>query len=91
MASRNDRQPFNKISITAGALTPPFFDPAVNFGGIGQTIGHEFGHALDDRGSRFDKTGAPAKPVVRSLPPAARVVPWYGPVPERDDAPRPRH
>ncbi|WP_421789750.1 M13 family metallopeptidase [Hyphobacterium sp.] len=55
-------QQYNKIFITAGGLEPPFFDPhadaAVNFGSIGATIGHEFGHALDDQGSRFDSDGA---------------------------------
>ncbi|HNP64255.1 MAG TPA: M13 family metallopeptidase [Woeseiaceae bacterium] len=55
-------QQYNKIFITAGALLPPFFDPnadpAVNFGAVGQTIAHEFGHALDDQGSRFDNRGA---------------------------------
>ena len=30
---------------------------AVNFGAIGSTIGHEFGHALDDQGSKFDSQG----------------------------------
>lgn len=54
-------QQYNKIFITAGALLPPFFDPeadpAVNFGAVGQTIGHEFGHALDDQGSKFDSKG----------------------------------
>ncbi len=55
-------QQYNKIFVTAGALLPPFFDPnadpAVNFGAIGTTIAHEFGHALDDQGSRFDRSGA---------------------------------
>ncbi|MEM8725193.1 MAG: M13 family metallopeptidase [Pseudomonadota bacterium] len=55
-------QQYNKIFITAGALLPPFFDPeadmAVNFGSIGSTIGHEFGHSLDDQGSKFDSRGA---------------------------------
>ncbi len=55
-------QQYNKIFITAGALLPPFFDPkadmAVNFGSIGSTIGHEFGHSLDDQGSKFDSNGA---------------------------------
>lgn len=55
-------QQYNKIFITAGALLSPFFDPgadmAVNFGSIGSTIGHEFGHSLDDQGSRFDSRGA---------------------------------
>ena len=55
-------QQYNKIFVTAGALLPPFFDsnadPAVNFGSVGQTIAHEFGHALDDQGSKFDSNGA---------------------------------
>ncbi|MDJ0749583.1 MAG: M13 family metallopeptidase [Woeseiaceae bacterium] len=55
-------QQYNKIFVTAGALLKPFFDPnadpAVNFGAIGQTIAHEFGHALDDQGSKFDRRGA---------------------------------
>ncbi|MEM1271156.1 MAG: M13 family metallopeptidase [Bacteroidota bacterium] len=55
-------QQYNKIFLTAGALLPPFFDPAadpaVNFGAIGQTIAHEFGHALDDQGAKFDSNGA---------------------------------
>ncbi|WP_299295720.1 M13 family metallopeptidase [uncultured Erythrobacter sp.] len=55
-------QQYNKIFITAGALLPPFFDPkadmAVNFGSIGSTSGHEFGHSLDDQGSKFDSRGA---------------------------------
>ncbi len=55
-------QQYNKIFVTAGALLAPFFNPdadaAVNFGAIGQTLAHEFGHALDDQGSRFDRNGA---------------------------------
>ncbi len=55
-------QQYNKIFVTAGALQAPFFDPhadmAVNFGAIGSTLGHEFGHALDDQGSKFDAVGA---------------------------------
>ncbi|MEO1128755.1 MAG: M13 family metallopeptidase, partial [Planctomycetota bacterium] len=55
-------QQYNKIFITAGALRPPFFnpaaDPAVNFGAVGHTIAHELGHALDDQGSQFDRHGA---------------------------------
>ncbi len=54
-------QQYNKIFISAGFLQPPFFDPladlAVNYGGVGLIIGHEFGHALDDQGSRFDSQG----------------------------------
>ena len=55
-------QQYNKIFITAGALLPPFYDPnadmAVNFGSIGSTIAHEFGHAFDDQGAKFDSAGA---------------------------------
>lgn len=55
-------QQYNKIFITAGALQAPFFDPAadmaVNFGAVGQTLAHEFGHALDDQGAQFDSNGA---------------------------------
>lgn len=51
----------NRITIPAGILQPPFFDPkadpAVNFGAIGAVIGHEMGHGFDDQGSRFDSHG----------------------------------
>jgi endothelin-converting enzyme/putative endopeptidase len=42
-------------------LQPPFFDPgadpAVQFGSTAAVIGHEFGHAFDDQGSRADGDG----------------------------------
>jgi predicted metalloendopeptidase len=45
-------------------LQPPMFDPeaedAVNYGGIGAIIGHEIGHAFDQRGRRFDAYGRAA-------------------------------
>ncbi len=51
----------NEIVFAAALLQPPYFnsqaDPAVNFGGIGATIGHEISHAFDDAGSRFDGDG----------------------------------
>jgi len=51
----------NQLTFPAGILQPPFFngaaDPAVNFGGIGATIGHEIGHGFDDQGSQFDAQG----------------------------------
>lgn len=51
----------NSVTFPAGILQPPFFDPAadpaVNFGAIGAVIGHEFGHAFDDQGSRSDGDG----------------------------------
>ena len=52
----------NEIVLPAAILQPPFFDmdadDAVNYGSIGAVIGHEIGHAFDDRGRRIDATGA---------------------------------
>ena len=54
--------PANEIVFPAAYLQPPNFnakaDPAVNYGAIGVTIGHEIGHGFDDSGSRYDGTGA---------------------------------
>lgn len=51
----------NEIVFPAGMLQPPHFDPeaddAVNYGGIGGTIGHEISHGFDDQGSKYDGTG----------------------------------
>ena len=51
----------NEIVLPAAMLQPPLFDPsaddAVNYGGLGATIGHELAHALDDRGRRYDSHG----------------------------------
>jgi predicted metalloendopeptidase len=51
----------NEIVFPAGILQPPFFDgnrdDAVNFGGIGVVIGHEYTHGFDDQGSKFDPEG----------------------------------
>ena len=51
----------NEIVFPAGILQPPFFDKAmddaVNFGGIGVVIGHEYTHGFDDQGSKFDASG----------------------------------
>ncbi len=51
----------NEIVFPAGYLQPPNFslkaDPAVNYGAIGSTIGHEISHGFDDRGSQYDGTG----------------------------------
>jgi putative endopeptidase len=52
---------FNEIVFPAAILTAPFFDPnadpAVNYGAIGSTIGHEMGHGFDDQGSKYDASG----------------------------------
>jgi predicted metalloendopeptidase len=52
----------NEVVFPAAILQPPFFasgaDDAVNYGAIGAVIGHEIGHAFDDRGRHFDSTGA---------------------------------
>jgi len=51
----------NEIVFPAGILQSPFFDKsfdaAVNYGGIGCVIAHEFTHAFDDQGSQFDGDG----------------------------------
>jgi putative endopeptidase len=51
----------NEIVFPAGILQPPFFDPkaddALNYGGIGAVIGHEFSHGFDDKGSKYDGKG----------------------------------
>ena len=59
----------NDMAYPAAYLQPPNFnataDPAVNYGAIGATIGHEIGHGFDDKGSRYDgrrsarRTGGP--------------------------------
>ncbi len=51
----------NEIVFPAGILQAPFFDPnaddALNYGGIGAVIGHEFSHGFDDKGSKYDAAG----------------------------------
>src|SRR5262249_36729840 len=52
----------NEIIVPAAILQPPIFDAgaddAVNYGAAGALVGHEIGHAFDDRGRRFDASGA---------------------------------
>lgn len=51
----------NEIVFPAGILQPPFYDKdadaALNYGGIGAVIGHEFTHGFDDQGSKYDGEG----------------------------------
>lgn len=51
----------NDITLPAGILQPPFYDPnvddAINYGGIGAVIGHEMTHGFDDSGAKFDAEG----------------------------------
>ena len=51
----------NEIVFPAGILQPPFYnveaDAALNYGGIGAVIGHEFTHGFDDQGSKYDHAG----------------------------------
>jgi putative endopeptidase len=52
---------YNEIVFPAAILQPPFYnykaDEAVNYGGIGGTIGHEISHGFDDSGARYDADG----------------------------------
>ncbi|MCE9521952.1 MAG: M13 family metallopeptidase [Alphaproteobacteria bacterium] len=51
----------NSLNFPAAILQAPFYDPAasaaMNYGGIGATIGHEISHSFDDTGAQFDATG----------------------------------
>lgn len=51
----------NGLNFPAAILQPPYFDPAataaINYGGIGATIGHEISHSFDDQGAQFDAQG----------------------------------
>jgi endothelin-converting enzyme/putative endopeptidase len=50
----------NAICMPAANFQPPHFhpgSPAVNYGSLGATIGHEISHTFDREGSAFDSTG----------------------------------
>ena len=51
----------NNINFPAGILQPAFYDPkadlAVNYGHMGEIIGHELTHGFDDQGSQFNGMG----------------------------------
>lgn len=51
----------NALIVTAARAASPLFDVAAddpeNYGGLGTLVGHEMGHALDDRGSQYDEDG----------------------------------
>ncbi|KAA0203827.1 hypothetical protein HAZT_HAZT010641 [Hyalella azteca] len=52
---------FNSITFPAGILQPVFYRAntlqAINYGAIGQVMGHEITHGFDDQGSQYDKDG----------------------------------
>jgi len=51
----------NQLTVAAAFLQPPFFEngrPAVmNFGALGQVVGHEITHGFDEQGRYFDGEG----------------------------------
>jgi putative endopeptidase len=51
----------NSLTVPAGILQPPYFDPSfsdpVNYGATGAAIGHEMTHGFDDEGAQFDGYG----------------------------------
>ncbi|EFX85605.1 hypothetical protein DAPPUDRAFT_46047, partial [Daphnia pulex] len=51
----------NSITFPAGILQAPYFvkgrSPAINYGAMGTTIGHEMTHGFDDQGRQSDKNG----------------------------------
>lgn len=53
--------PWNEIVFLAAIIRPPYFDPkaepVVNYGAMGQVIGHEISHLFDDQGRQYDGDG----------------------------------
>lgn len=51
----------NRFVMPLGILQAPFFDEKAsdvdNYGGMGAVVGHEIGHAIDNKGSKYDETG----------------------------------
>jgi len=51
----------NEIVFPAARLQSPLYDasaePAINYGAVGISIGHEMSHAFDDSGSQYDGDG----------------------------------
>ncbi len=51
----------NKFVLPIGILQYPFYDPNLpeqtNMAAMGTVIGHELGHGIDDKGSRYDEGG----------------------------------
>jgi predicted metalloendopeptidase len=49
------------VVFPAARLQDPLFDPkaepAINYGAVGISIGHEISHAFDDKGSQYDGDG----------------------------------
>lgn len=54
-------QSANTLIVPAGRLQAPLFDAGAadeaNFGGVGTLIGHEMGHAIDNQGRHYDRSG----------------------------------
>lgn len=52
---------YNKFVLPVGILQPPFFDVRLpdtsNLAAMGTVIGHELGHGIDDKGSKYDANG----------------------------------
>jgi predicted metalloendopeptidase len=52
-----DRAEWGMTPQTVNAYYNPDAEPAINYGAVGISIGHELSHAFDDQGSQFDGDG----------------------------------